>query len=395
MTTKLFWRDSHLTSFTAQVSAAFAHNEHTVLVLDQTAFYPEGGGQPSDTGSLNGVAVSHVETNAEGQILHHLTTALTIQPGETVQGEVDWARRRELLQQHTGQHLLSQAFFQLFGAETKGFRILADVTQIDLTLDAPADQVPQALEQAEALTNQIIFENRLIRLHEVTPEQAAQLPLRKESFVSDCIRVVEIADFDWSPCGGTHAKQTGEVGLLAVRGWERAKQMVRVEFVCGSLLLRDYQVNNQLADTLARQFTVSRAEVVDSVTRLVEENSTCCRTRQLSEVAAQVEAQEIYHRVGESNGQRIVVRTFTDRDFEEAKLLAHKLVALPNAVALLAVIQDGAAKLVFARSANLTSDMNSPLRTVRGAGRTRRRQTGFRPRWWQPRAFAGRGFGEE
>jgi alanyl-tRNA synthetase len=363
MTTKLFWRDAHLTDFTAQVLDCFEQAGHTVLVLDQTAFYPEGGGQPSDTGRLNEALVTHAETAPDGRILHHLQTHVSLQPGATVQGVVAWERRRELLQQHTGQHLLSQAFFQLFGAETKGFRILAEVSQIDLALDAPANDVPRALAQAEALTNQIIFENRPVRLHEVTPEQAAQLPLRKESFVSDCIRVVEIADFDWSPCGGTHAKQTGEVGLLAVRGWERAKQMVRVEFVCGSRLLRDYHVNNSITETLARQFTVGRTETPASVTRLMEENKILQRrSRQLAEVAARVEAEELFNRVGESNGQRIVVRTFTDRDFEEAKLLAHKLAAHPGVVALLAVVQAGAAKLVFARSANLTCDMNSLLR---------------------------------
>jgi alanyl-tRNA synthetase len=365
MTTKLFWRDSALTTFTAQVTESFRQNEHTVLVLDQTAFYPEGGGQPSDTGRLNETLVTHVETAADGRILHHLESFVEVPNGATIHGVVDWERRRELLQQHTGQHLLSQAFFQLFGAETKGFRILADVTQIDLTLEAQHEELPRALAQAEALANQVIFENRPIRLHEVTPEEAARLPLRKESFVSDCIRVVEIADFDWSPCGGTHAKQTGEVGLLAIRGWERAKRMVRVEFVCGNRLLRDYHVHNHITDTLARQFTVGRAELIDSVARLVDENKVLLRrSRQLAEVAAQVEAQELYARVGESNGQRIIVRIFTDRDFEEAKLLAHKLVAHSGVVALLAVVQAGAAKLVYARSANLTSDMNSFLRAA-------------------------------
>jgi alanyl-tRNA synthetase len=376
MTTKLYWHDSHLTQFGAQVVECLEQDKHSVLVLDQTAFYPEGGGQPSDTGRINDVEVAHVETAADGRILHHLKDGASFQVGEPVTGVVDWARRRELMQQHTGQHILSQAFFQLFGAETKGFRISDEVTQIDLTLEARPDEIASAIAHAEELSNQVIFDNRAIRVHEVTLDEAAKLPLRKESFISDCVRVIEIDQFDWSPCGGTHAKQTGEVGLLVVRGWERAKQMTRVEFVCGVRALQDYRLDHHIADSLARQFTVGRAEVLNSVSRLQDENKTLVRrVRHLAEVAAQVEAQELLSRVGESNGKRVVARVIADRDFEETKLLAHKLVAQAGVVALLVTVQGESAKLVFARSADLASDMNALLRAAceelggRGGGR--------------------------
>ncbi len=365
MTTKLYWTDSHLTEFTATVVDCLTQQGRPVLVLDQTAFYPEGGGQPSDAGHINGVEVEYVEMAADGRILHHLKDGARFQVGELASGVVDRVRRREMMQQHTGQHLISQAFFQLFGAETKGFRITADVTQIDLTLEAQPNEVASAITRAEELANQIVFENRAIRLHEVTPDEAAKLPLRKESFISDCIRVIEIDEFDWSPCGGTHAKQTGEVGLIAVRGWERAKQMVRVEFVCGTRALQDYRLDHQIADSLARQFTVGRAEVLNSVSRLQDENKTLVRrVKHLAEVAAQVEAQELLAGIGESNGKRVVAQVINDRDFEEAKMLAHKLVAQPGVVALLATTQGESAKLVFARSADLANDMSALLRAA-------------------------------
>ncbi len=365
MTTKLYWHDSHLTQFEAKVTEYFEQDQHGVVVLDQTAFYPEGGGQPSDTGHINGVEVKDVELAADGRILHHLGEGASLQVSETVSGVVDWARRREMMQQHTGQHIISQAFFQLFGAETKGFRITADVTQIDLTLEAQPNEVASAIARAEELANQVIFDNRNLRVHEVTPDEAAKLPLRKESFITDCIRVIEIDEFDWSPCGGTHAKQTGEVGLLAVRGWERAKQMIRVEFVCGVRALQDYRLDHQIADSLARQFTVGRAEVLNSVSRLQDENKTLVRrVKHLAEVAAQVEAQELLARVGENNGKRVVAQVINDRDFEEVKMLAHKLVAQPGVVALLATAQGESAKLVFARSADLTNDVNALLRAA-------------------------------
>jgi len=365
MTTKLYWTDSHLTEFTATVVDCLTQQGQPVLVLDQTAFYPEGGGQPSDTGSINGIEVTYVEATADGRILHHLKTGSGLQVGEPITAIVDRARRREMMQQHTGQHIISQAFFQLFGAETKGFRITADVTQIDLTLEAQPHEVAAAIARAEELANRVIFDNRNIRVHEVMPDEAAKLPLRKESFITDCIRVIEIDEFDWSPCGGTHAKQTGEVGLLAVRGWERAKQMVRVEFVCGVRALQDYRLDHQIADGLARQFTVGRAEVLNSVSRLQDENKTLVRrVKHLAEVAAQVEAQELLARVGENNGKRVVAQVINDRDFEEVKMLAHKLVAQPGVVALLATAQSESAKLVFARSADLANDMNALLRAA-------------------------------
>lgn len=364
-TTKLYWQDSHLTRFTARVMESWVEQQHRVLVLDQTAFYPEGGGQPCDVGRIDGAVVMNVTSATDGRILHYLDDNNEFQVGDTVNGSINWARRREMLQQHTGQHILSQAFFQLFGAETKGFRIADTVTQIDLALELQPDEIEQALERAEELANQVIFDNRPLRIHEVSPEEAAKLPLRKESFISDCIRVIEIADFDWSPCGGTHAKQTGEVGLLAIRGWERAKQMMRVDFVCGIRTLRDYRLNNRIADTLARQFTVGRDETVASVARLVEDHKALQkRSRLLAESAAQLEAQEILASVGVSNGMRVVVRTFADRELDEVKMLAHKLAAQPGVVALLAMQQGSGVKLIFARAADAAGDMNALLRAA-------------------------------
>ncbi len=365
MTTKLYWQDSHLTRFAAHVVESWVEGQQRVLVLDRTAFYPEGGGQPCDVGRIDGAVVLNVTCDAAGRILHYLDDNNEFNIGDTVNGSLDWARRREMLQQHTGQHILSQAFLQLFGAETKGFRIADAVTQIDLTLEVQPDEIEHALERAEELANQVIFDNRPLRVHEVTPEEAARLPLRKESFISDCVRVIEIADFDWSPCGGTHAKQTGEVGLLAVRGWERAKQMTRVDFVCGSRALRDYRLNNRIADTLARQFTVGRDETIASVTRLVEAHKALQkRSRLLAESAAQLEAQEILATVGVSNGLRVVVRVFADRELEEIKLLAHKLAAQPSVAALLATLQGSSVKLIFARSTDVRGDMNVLLRAA-------------------------------
>ncbi len=365
MTTKLYWNDSHLVRFTARVVETFQPDGHRVVTLDQSAFYPEGGGQPSDTGRIGSARVVKVESADDGRILHHLEGDVAFVVGDEVACEVDWDRRREMIQQHTGQHILSQAFFRLFGAETKGFRIIAHSTEIDLTLEAHPDEIEQAVARAEELANSVVFDNREIRTHKVTPEEAAALPLRKESFVADCVRVVEISDYDWSPCGGTHAKRTGEVGLVAVRSWERAKKMTRVQFVCGKRALLDYRIANRTADAIARRFTVGREEAEASVVRLFDENKRLSRrVRELAEMAARVEAQELVEATEEIDGLRIVSRAFEDRDFEELKLLAHRLVDADGVIALVAAKEGGMARLVFARSANLPGSLNADMNVL-------------------------------
>ncbi len=365
MTKKLYWEDSHLSAFNARVVDSRMHGDHGIIVLDQTAFYPEGGGQPCDKGLINSLPVFDVQTADDGRILHHVEGNHLPAIGEQAACEIDWSRRREMMQQHTGQHILSQAFFQLFGAETRGFRINDRVTEIDLTLELQPEEIDQAIARAEELSASIIFDDREIRLHEVPPEEALKLPLRKESFITDCIRVVEIADYDWSPCGGTHAKRTGEVGLITVRAWERAKKMTRVHFVAGIRALRDYRTANKVADAIALKFSVGREEAEASVKRLIDDNKRLSRrVRELAEIAARTEAAEILESMPTVDGLRLVRRVFSDRDFEEVKLLAHRLVDVEGVVALLSVREPEMVRLVFARSANVQIDMNDLMKTA-------------------------------
>jgi alanyl-tRNA synthetase len=365
MTLKLYWEDARLTRFAARVTDAWLQGARRIVALDQSAFYPTGGGQPCDTGSINAARVIDVEMADDGRILHRLDSDVSFSVGEEVTCEVDWRRRREMTQQHTGQHILSQAFFRLFGAETKGFRITDRATEIDLTLEAQPDEIERAIARAEELANDVVFDNREIRVHMVTPEEAAVLPLRKESFITDCVRVIEIADYDLSPCGGTHAERTGEVGLIAVRGWERAKKMTRVHFLCGVRALDDYREASRSVDSIARKFSAGREEAESSVTRLLDENKRLSRrARELAGVVAKVEAHELIEAAEPVGGARIVSRVFEDRDIEELKLLAHRLVDGDNVVALLASKEGGTARLVFARSPNLPADVNALMRAA-------------------------------
>jgi alanyl-tRNA synthetase len=377
MTVKLYWEDAHLTRFTARVTDAWPQGAHRIVALDRSAFYPTGGGQPCDTGSINAVRVIDVEMAGDGRILHRLDSDVSFTAGEEVNCEIDFRRRREMIQQHTGQHILSQAFFRLFGAETKGFRITDRTTEIDLTLEARPDEIELAIARAEELANEVVFDNREIRVHNVTPEEASAFPLRKESFVADCVRVIEIADYDWSPCGGTHAARTGEVGLIAVRGWERAKKMTRVHFLCGARALNDYRAAGRTVDAIARKFSVGREDVESSVGRLFEENKSLLRrARELAQIAAIVEAHELIEGSEPAEGLRIISKVFEGRDIEELNLLARRLIDVDNVVALLATKDKESARLIFARSANLSADMNALMRAAcellggRGGGKS-------------------------
>src|SRR5712692_9435434 len=209
-TERLYYQDSRLLEFDARVvSLSELDDGQVAITLDRTAFYPTGGGQPNDTGTLGDARVVDC-IDAEDEGVLHVIQGSVPEIGDTIHGKVDWLRRLDHLQQHTGQHILSAAFVKLFDAPTRSFRVLEHDCEIDVALDDPTDE---RIEQAVDLANQIIWQSRPIQIRHVTPEEAAALPLRKEPARAGELRVIEIDDFDLTPCGGTHAKSTGEVGV--------------------------------------------------------------------------------------------------------------------------------------------------------------------------------------
>jgi alanyl-tRNA synthetase len=380
-TERLYYTDSHLTKFEARVTGVTERVSGWVAVtLDRTAFYPTGGGQPSDTGTLNDTRVIECIDKEEEGVLHVLQ-GRELEVGARVVGEVDWSRRQDHLQQHTGQHILSQAFINLFDAETRGFRILDQYSEIDVALGAPNEE---KIEKAIELANRIIWEDRVINIRQVTKEEAAKLPLRKDSARTGELRLIEIEGFDLTPCGGTHAGRTGEVGLIAMRSFERAKGLTRIDFVAGGRALRDYRRANQTARSCAAMFSIARDEAPASVARLLEENQQLSRRiRALEEITARVEAEELLNEATLlRDGTKLCARVFEGRDAESLKKLAQALIAHPGTIALLGSIEQDAARLVFARSKDASGDMNALVREAcqmldgRGGGRPEMAQGG-------------------
>lgn len=358
-TPKLYFRDSSLLEFSATVIDAKPSDRGHSVVLDQTAFYPTGGGQPSDTGMLGEGTVVDVFEDKAGTIYHVVEGAGSLEPGQTVSGIIDRARRLDHMQQHSGQHILSQAFVQACGAETRSFHLGARTSTIDIELQSPASDLLQA---AEDIANAVVFEDRPMRVHLVNAEEAARLPLRKESAVQGDIRVIEIENFDWSPCGGTHARRTGQIGNIAIRSYERVRRLTRVEFVCGLRALAEYRLANASAFAVARLFSCDRDSSPELAARAVQENKDLKKqVRDLRELAMSAEASELLAAAPPRGGFKIVKGIFKLRDIEEVRILAWKIVQREPSIALLATSDAKTARLVFARSSSLTHDMGRLL----------------------------------
>jgi alanyl-tRNA synthetase len=379
MTHRLYYKDAYLRHFSARVLESLTWEGRPAVVLDRTAFYPTGGGQPYDTGWLEGIAVVDVvEREADGAVIHVLAKPLAAQPpaapGE-VEGEVDWARRFDLMQQHTGQHLLSAAFVQRLEAQTVGFHLSDEYATIDL------DRAPLSAEElagVEALTNEVIFQNRPVVARFVADEEVPRLPLRKPLAHEGPVRIVQAGDFDCSACGGTHVRATGELGLVKIVRSERRGGETRVEFLCGWRALADYAAKNELLMDLAREFTVGHWEVGELVRRLAGEAKDLRRElRATRDLLLDAQAAALWHEAATVAGVRVVRGYLPGRAPDDLKHLAQRLVDHPHTVALLAAAGEEGENgyLCFACSDDVTLHMGQLVRRVaeasggRGGGR--------------------------
>ncbi len=325
MTERLYYQDSFLRTFEARV----ARLDPNGVVLDRTAFYPSSGGQPHDTGLLNDSPVVEVLENEAGEIVHVVAGPSPGAVGEPVRGEIDWPRRAGHMQQHSGQHLLSAVFVRLFNFPTVSFHLGAETCTIDL---AAPGLTPEQAQQAEELSNLIIFEDRPLRVFFATPEQAKTLPLRKEVEREGELRLVEIPELDLTACGGTHVTRTGQIGAVVVRKTEKVKQGVRVEFVCGLRAVRLAHTDYAALVEAANLLTTHPHQVGAVVRKQAEDLKAAEKERQkLLETLAGYEARELFAAAPEANGVRQVVKLFDAADAGYVRSLAGQLAAQGSA----------------------------------------------------------------
>ncbi len=362
MTERSYYLDSYRTSFEAHVVECLSLNDSPAVVLDRTLFYPTSGGQPHDTGTLNGIPVVDVVEREEDQAIIHVLFSTepktVLRPGDQVQGEIDWARRFDHMQQHTGQHLLSQAFVQVAEADTVGFHLSDDYSTLDLNHDALSDD---SVARAEGLANQIIFEDRPVLARFLEPDEVATLPLRKVPPAKDSIRIVQVEGFDWSACGGTHVAHTGEIGLIKVVRSERRGSDTRITFLCGHRALTHYQMLNALTRDLALHLTVGVEELPEAFERLQTEARVARKERdRLRELLLDYEAAALTASAQLIGPVSLVRQQFENREMEEVRRLATRITNQPGHVVLLGVTGKKA-QLIFARSTDLSYDMRPLL----------------------------------
>jgi len=374
MTERLYYNDSFLYDFRASVldtqELKRDGNQSTwVVKLDRTAFYPTSGGQPFDTGRLtteskSGVAleaaVEDVFEDEEGEVWHRVSKVLP--PGAQVRGLIDAERRRDHMQQHTGQHLLSAAFVQLLNAKTVSFHLGEEISTIDIDVSAVSRD---DLVRVERLSNEVIAEDRPITVRYATREEAAQMGVRKLPERDGEIRLIDITDFDLNACGGTHAQSTGQIGGLLIRRTEKVKQGLRIEFVCGLRATRVARRDFEILSEASALYPCAPGDLPANIGKQREDARVVQkREGKLLEELAELKAAQLIHEAANKPVPRIIVQVFEDRDANFTKLLAQKLTkGTAGIIALLASAQAPPA-LIFARSLDLAPDMGSLLREL-------------------------------
>jgi len=365
MTQRLYYHDSLLYGFEAEVRE-LTSSPRPALFLDRTAFYPTSGGQIFDTGTIETenekLKITEVANAEDGRVVHYLEAPpKEIKPGTKIRGFIDPTRRRDHMQQHTGQHVLSAAFVRLFNMQTVSFHMGDDYCSIDL--DTPSINKDQ-VEQAERLANEIILENRPVAIRFVTRDEAADLGLRKlPPTERDELRLIDIHDFDLSACGGTHVNQTGQIGCILLRKTEKVRQGWRVEFNAGQRAVATARRDFTTLTETASLFSAHVYDVPQQARKSLDEIRSLRKQREQSqEELAEAQAAAFLAETTETNGHKLLIRTFSDLDMNYLKLLAQKVTRLvPNAVTLLATTAPQPA-LVFAQSAGQSNDMGALMK---------------------------------
>jgi alanyl-tRNA synthetase len=352
-TERLFDEDAYLRQFEAQVVERRGIQGKQGVILDRTLFYPTSGGQPHDEGVLDSMRV--IDVYEDGETIVHVLEGM-IGDVDRIRGEIDWSRRFDHMQQHTGQHILSQAFVRSVGAETVGFHLGIESSTIDLDV---AILSPDDFIKTESMANGIVFENREVIIRQVPSDKLHTVPLRKRPREEGRIRVVEVEEFDWSACCGTHVRRTGDVGLLKIVRWERYKGGTRVTFLCGWRALEDYEKKTDILKEVCRVMTVGQEDVLTTLFRWKEEKHEAIKkVRSMLDVVLESEAKNLVDKAELVGPYKMVLVLFENRDSEEVQNLVKKLSKADGVVALVG-LKSGRGYLYLGRSPSVEIDARS------------------------------------
>ena len=364
-TKRLYLESPYKVEFEAQVVEKVIWEQKPALILDQTCFYPESGGQPCDKGTINEVEVLKVLED-EARIIHLLAEDIS---SDKVTGKIEWQTRFDHMQQHSGQHILSQSFHELLGAETLSFHLGEAVSSVEMDLRKISEE---EVENVERRANEIVFQDREIKCYFIPEEKIESVPLRRPPKKKGLIRVVEVSDFDFSACGGTHVRRAGEIGLIKILKLERIRNNIRFEFICGKRTLEDYLWKNRILRELSTRFTVNEGEILSSVEKLSSDlKSQKRKGKKMQEKIAQYEAQEII----QGTKEKIIKELFVGKTPEEVRFLVLHIIRKGDFVVLFGLKGEERGHLILACSENINIDMReivplvSPLIKGKGGGR--------------------------
>jgi len=357
MTERIYYTEPACRSFDAVVTDVVEHEGAPALVLDRTAFYPTSGGQPFDTGRLGSTEVVNTIDDGE-RVLHVVRSPVAV--GDAVHGEIDWVRRFDHMQQHTGQHVLSAAFDRLLDNRTTSFHMGSETATIDLAREASFGDVERCVDEA----NRIVWEDRPVTIRFASPDEAARLPLRKEPVREGLLRLIEVTGFDLSACGGTHVARTGEIGLIAVTGAEKFRGGTRLTFVCGGRALRALRGYREAVSGSVRALSVLPHELPAAIERIQAENKQTRKTitRLQSELAVH-EAARLSEASPVIDGVRRAAHVLDGWDAPGLKAIASSITAQGTVVAVLVGTASPIA-VVVARAAGVDVDANDVLQRL-------------------------------
>jgi alanyl-tRNA synthetase len=357
MTERIYYTEPARRSFDAVVTAAIAHGGAPAVVLDRTAFYPTSGGQPFDIGRLGTTDV--VNTIDDGEhVVHVVKSPLSL--GEVVHGEIDWMRRFDHMQQHTGQHVLSAAFDRVLDNRTMSFHMGGEFSTIDLAREVSPADVERCVDEA----NRVVWEDRAVTIRFASPEEAARLPLRKEPVREGPLRLIEVADYDLSACGGTHVARTGEVGLIAVTAAEKFRGGTRLTFVCGGRALQALRAYREAVARSVRSLSVLPHELPAAIEKIQADGKQARKTiaRLQSELAVH-EAARLLSASPSVDGVRRAAHVVDGWDAGGLKAIAASMTAQAGVAAAL-VGTSAPIAMVVARSSDVPLDANAVLQQL-------------------------------
>lgn len=362
MNKRLYYKDPYLKEFKGKILEKTRIDGKPAIVLDNTCFYPTSGGQPNDLGYIQNMPIIDVIEDKE-KIIHILKEDIEEKCEDTIIGKIDWKRRFDHMQQHSGQHILSATFEKLWDADTVSFNLGDEICSIDIMKD---NITSEEIKKVEELANDIVLKNMPIEVYFVEREKIGKLNLRKLPPQKGKIRIVEVKDFDVCACCGTHCRTTGEIGLIKILKWENKGLKIRIDFICGKRSLKDYFWKNELIRNISNKLTIKDSELGEVVERMLEEKKDT--RKKLREYKEKLQAHEVNKLINESvlddNGVKIMKKVFEQKCFQEVRELVQKSINLDDSIIIFSGIKNKGegAKILFACSKTLKYDINKLIR---------------------------------